>query len=139
MINTIHPKVDVAAIVFNENRVLLVKRGTEPSKGQWTFPGGKLLAGETLQHAAERETFEETTIKVSVKEIAHTFEIIEVDHNNKLQFHYIIIDMQATYLSGRPEARDDAAEARWVSNSEITSLKLNQETYNLLHEKYHFI
>ena len=134
----IHPKVGVAAIVFKNNTVLLIKRATEPNKGQWTFPGGKLIAGESLHHAAERETFEETSIKVAATEIAHTFEIIKHNHNNKLQFHYIIIDMDATYVSGSPEAKDDAADARWISEDEVSTIDINPDTRKLLKEKYHF-
>lgn len=135
----IQPSIGVASITFHQDKVLLIQRANEPSKGQWTFPGGKLLAGETLQQAAERETFEETSVKVTAKNIAHTFEMIEYDHNNNLKFHYIIIDMNATYVSGEPQANDDAIVARWVNKTEIKALELNQETLNLLKTKYQFI
>jgi mutator protein MutT len=133
------PKIGVAAIVFHQDKVLLIQRANEPGKGQWTFPGGKLQAGETLQHAAERETYEETRVKVTSGNIAHTFEMIEYDHNNNLKFHYIIIDLDARYVEGTPQARDDARDAKWVSKTEVASLELNQETLNLLNNKYQFI
>jgi mutator protein MutT len=132
-------KIGVAAIVFHHDKVLLIQRANEPGKGQWTFPGGKLQAGETLQHAAERETYEETRVKITAGNIAHTFEMIEYDHNNNLKFHYIIIDIDATYVNGIPQPCDDARDAKWVSKAEIAELDLNHETLNLLKNKYHFI
>lgn len=134
----IKPAIGVAAIVFHQDKVLLVQRANEPGKGQWSFPGGKLRAGESLKQAAERETREEAGIKVSASSIAHTFEMIEYDDKQELKFHYIIIDMEAKYLSGQPEANDDALDARWISIKEIASLNLHPETRKLLADKYHF-
>ena len=132
------PAIGVAAIVFHQNKVLLVQRANEPGKDQWSFPGGKLHAGETLKQAAERETLEETGVKVSANSIAHTFEMIEYDDNQALKFHYIIIDLEATYLAGQAEAGDDALDARWVSMKEMASLNIHPETRTLLSDKYHF-
>lgn len=126
------PKVAVASVVLYENRVLLIKRANEPNKGQWTFPGGKVLAGETLKQAAERETLEETNIVVRAQSIIHTFELIKYDHDKRLQFHYIIIDMQAKYLSGTPRALDDALEAGWFKKEELAALNINPDTLQLL-------
>lgn len=135
----LHPEVGVAAVTFYQDKVLLVQRAKEPAMGQWTFPGGRLRPGETLKQAAERETKEETGIEVEANSIAHTFEMIEYDHNNQLIFHYIIIDMDARYIRGQLRANDDASDARWVSKSELSSLEVNAETLNLLINKYHYI
>lgn len=132
------PAIGVASIVFHHDKVLLVQRANEPGKGQWSFPGGKLHAGETLKQAAERETLEETGVRVSANSIAHTFEMIEYGDNKELKFHYIIIDLDATYLDGQPEASDDALDARWISMKDIAALNVHPETRKLLSEKYHF-
>ena len=58
------PCVAVGAIVFKEDRVLLVRRGKAPSREQWAIPGGSVILGESLQQAAEREVFEETGIRI---------------------------------------------------------------------------
>jgi 8-oxo-dGTP diphosphatase len=54
----------VGAIVFHAGKVLLVKRGRPPAKGQWAIPGGTVNLGESLQEAAQREILEETGIAV---------------------------------------------------------------------------
>ena len=58
----VKPRVGVGAITVKDEKVLLVKRGVEPSKGLWAIPGGTLELGETLQECAAREILEETGI-----------------------------------------------------------------------------
>ena len=58
------PAVTADIVVFSFDgtnlNVLLIKRGNEPYKGQWAFPGGFLEPDETLEDAARRELKEET-------------------------------------------------------------------------------
>ncbi len=61
------PQVAVGALVFRENRVLLVKRNQPPGKGFWAIPGGRLKLGETLKEAAEREVMEETGVIIRAR------------------------------------------------------------------------
>ncbi len=53
----------VGAVVVDEGRVLLVRRGREPLKGQWSLPGGMLELGEGLTAGVVREVREETGLK----------------------------------------------------------------------------
>ena len=43
-----HPVVGVGGVVILDGRALLIRRGSEPLKGQWSVPGGTLELGETL-------------------------------------------------------------------------------------------
>jgi ADP-ribose pyrophosphatase YjhB (NUDIX family) len=58
------PKLVAGCLVQSENRVLLLRRGIEPSMGLWTFPGGYVDLGETPAEAAIRETAEEVGMNV---------------------------------------------------------------------------
>jgi ADP-ribose pyrophosphatase YjhB (NUDIX family) len=60
------PKVAVSVLIEMDAQVLLVRRSMSPQRGRWTLPGGFLDAGEDPKHAAERECFEETGLRVSV-------------------------------------------------------------------------
>ena len=69
----VQPTLAVGAIVFKENKVLLVKRGKAPAKGLWAIPGGSVKLGETLKDAAEREIIEETRIQVKAGASVYSF------------------------------------------------------------------
>ena len=59
-----HPSVTADCVVFARKderlHVLLVRRGREPFKGHWAFPGGFLEEDETIETCARRELMEET-------------------------------------------------------------------------------
>ena len=132
------PRVAVGAIVFKDNRVLLVRRGKPPARDLWAIPGGSVKICETLQQAAEREIFEETGITIQALEPVFTFDYIERDEFGGARFHYVIIDLTAVYVRGEPRAGDDAADARWVSSQEIATLKVSLKTRQLLKERFDF-
>lgn len=125
------PLIGVGAVVFLDQNVLLVKRKFEPAANQWAIPGGKLEFGETLKQAAEREVFEETGIRIEAGDVVHIFEWID-------QQHYIIVDLDAIYISGDLHAGDDALEVSWVNPAELKALNVTQSTLDLLKSKYNF-
>lgn len=132
------PMVAVGAVVFKNNCVLLVRRGQAPSEDLWAIPGGSVEIGETLQEAAEREILEETGVQIHAGKPIYTFDVIDRDADGKIRFHYVIVDLAADYVSGEPEAGDDAAEARWVSAHEVNALEVSRATLNLLKSRFGF-
>jgi len=62
----LHPKVVAATIPVRDGRVLLTRRGIEPSRGLWTFPGGYVDWGEDVASAARRETWEEVRLRLDL-------------------------------------------------------------------------
>jgi 8-oxo-dGTP diphosphatase len=132
------PRVAVGAVVFNNKRVLLVRRGQPPSEDLWAIPGGSVEIGETLQEAAEREILEETGVTIRAGDPVYTFDAIERDGTGKIRFHYVIIDLSADYVKGDPTAGDDALEARWVTAQEIDELQVSPPTLKLLKGKFRF-
>jgi ADP-ribose pyrophosphatase len=128
----------VGAVVFKDAAVLLVKRGNPPSEGSWAIPGGSVQLGESLQEAAEREILEETGVLIRAKSPVFVFDAIERDPGGEVKFHYVIVDLEADYICGEPEANDDAADARWVTEKELSRLPVNPATRQLLNEKYGF-
>ena len=132
------PRPAVGAVVFKDDAVLLVKRGKEPAGGMWAIPGGSVRLGETLQAAAEREILEETGVVIRAGAPVLAFDSIQRDDQGDVQFHYVIVDLAAEYISGDPKAADDAADARWVRADELAGLFVNPATLQLLREKYRF-
>lgn len=132
------PALAVGAVVFKDNRVLLVKRGNPPAQGVWAIPGGSVELGETLKSAAEREVLEETGIVIKAGEPIFSFESIHRDDKDRVRFHYYIVDLAASYISGEPAAGDDALDVRWISREGLGRLNVNPSTLKLLVQIFSF-
>jgi 8-oxo-dGTP diphosphatase len=70
-INYRNPLPAVACLIEdNDNRLLLIKRGIEPYKGEWGLPGGFIEIDETVAASAIRELYEETGVTAkAVKQV----------------------------------------------------------------------
>lgn len=132
------PQVAVGAIVFKEDKVLLVLRGKPPAENLWSIPGGSVELGETLQEATEREIREEAGITIRAREPVYTFDVLERDNKGNVRFHYVIVDLAADYISGELRPGDDAADVRWFSADEVNKLKVSEATRKLLNERFGF-
>ena len=132
------PRVAVGAIVFKNDKVLLVRRANAPSEDLWAIPGGKVKLGESLKQAAEREIKEETGITIRAREPVFTFDHIETDGNSRIRFHYVIVDLNADYVSGQPRPGDDALEARWITSAQLKGLNVSKKTLEVLAQLFKF-
>lgn len=130
------PQLGVGAVVVHQDKVLLVKRGREPAKGQWALPGGKVAPGESLAAATEREILEETGVCIEVGDLAWHFEFVERDRSGAVKFHYVVLDFFARYIGGEPLAGDDAAAVCWAGFEELESMALNSSTARALSELF---
>jgi ADP-ribose pyrophosphatase len=132
------PRPAVGAVVFKDAAVLLVQRAKAPAMGMWAIPGGSVRLGETLQAAAEREVLEETGVVIRAGEPVLVFDTIQRDERGIVQYHYVIVDLVADYVSGAPRAADDAADARWVTQGQLAHMKVNPATLRLLRDRFRF-
>ena len=123
------PEVCVGAIAVDADRLLLVRRGHGPAAGEWSIPGGRVEAGETLAEAVVRELAEETGLEGVCDQLVGWVERIGDDH------HFVILDFRVTVLETRdPVAGDDAVEAAWVPLDEVSELTLTSGLVEFLHE-----
>ena len=67
------PKLAATCVVEREGRTLFVKRGIPTGYGLWSLPGGYVDRGELVEHAAAREVFEETGLKVVADRLIGVF------------------------------------------------------------------
>jgi 8-oxo-dGTP diphosphatase len=115
------PIVGVGAIVIQESRVLLIQRGQEPLKGEWSLPGGALELGETLEEGVRREVLEETGLVVEPVQLVELLDRIVRDPQGAVRFHYVLADFLCRVNGGALCCASDAADARWVAREELNS------------------
>jgi 8-oxo-dGTP diphosphatase len=90
--------------------VVLVKRRFEPLAGQWSLPGGAIEVGEMLEAGLAREVLEETGLAVNVGPVVEAFDRIMLDEENRVRYHFVLIDYLCRPAGGQLAAGSDASE-----------------------------
>ncbi len=130
-----HPKqplIGVGALIVENGRVVLIKRGKAPLMGEWSIPGGMLELGETLRQGAEREALEETGLVIHATELLGVFDRVVPDAERKIVYHYVLIDFLCERISGELLAGADADDARWFTPEELAKLPLAEDTAGVI-------
>lgn len=102
-----HRSISIDALIITDNKILLIKRGSEPYKGLWALPGGHLDWDETLEEAVIREVKEETGLKVT------SINFLKVYSTPSRHPRQLIAVAYQVETSGKPQAGDDARELKF--------------------------
>lgn len=124
--------VGVGGVVIHEGRALLIRRGSEPLKGEWSIPGGMLEIGETLVKGVERELLEETGLTVRVIDLIEIFERISHakvsgasdEALSRPQYHFVIVDYLCEVVSGVAVAGSDVTDLAFAAEDELSRFNL---------------
>jgi 8-oxo-dGTP diphosphatase len=135
-----HPVVGVGGVVINNDRALLIRRGSEPLRGQWSIPGGTLELGETLQQGVARELLEETGLQVKVLDLIEVFDRIFTDPDSLDEglrpkgprFHFVIVDYLCEHLSGEARAGSDVTDVAYATENELADYHLTATATRVL-------
>ena len=126
---TVRPEVCVGAIALDDDRLLLIRRGTPPQAGRWSVPGGRVELGETLAEAVVRELREEAGLEGVCGAFVGWVERMDADH------HVVILDFVVEVLDADGAvAGDDAAEVAWVPLDDVARWELVTGLAEFLHE-----
>lgn len=132
-----HPIVGVGGVVVHRNRVLLIRRGGEPLKGEWSIPGGMLELGEELAAGARRELKEETGLDVEPLEVLATFDRI-MRKGVRVRYHYVIVDYACRLKGGRLAPASDVLAARWVRREDLPKYHLTEKATSVVLRAFEF-
>lgn len=126
------PFAAVGVVVFRDDTVLLIRRGNPPRRGEWSLPGGSQDLGETVRETAIREVLEETGVRITEPRFLEVIDAIMRDEEDRVRYHYTLIDFQAEWVSGEPVAADDAQHAEFVPLSRLEELGLWAKTVEVI-------
>jgi 8-oxo-dGTP diphosphatase len=135
-----HPLVGVGGVVIHRNRVLLIRRGSEPLKGQWSLPGGMLELGEELEEAVRRELKEETGLDVEPLAVLTVFDRIMRSGADlrRVRYHYVIVDYACRRRRGRLAPASDVLDARWVRREDLPRYQLTEKATSVILQAFEF-
>lgn len=137
------PVVGVGGVVIADGRALLIRRGSEPLRGQWSIPGGTLELGETLEQGVARELFEETGLEVRIMGFIEVFDRIyagaesgTTGGNQRPRFHYVIVDYLCEPVGGSLRAGSDALEVAWLAEDDLERYQLTETATRILRKAF---
>src|SRR5919109_3064471 len=133
------PVVGVGGVIVNRGRTVLIRRATEPLRGEWSIPGGTIEIGETLEEAVRRELREETGLEVRVLELIELFDRIYLENGaspsqdkKKPRYHYVIADYLCELIGGEPNAGSDVTDLAFAREKELGQFHLTGKATSVL-------
>lgn len=119
-------------ILNSQNRILLVKRKYYPAVGKWALPSGYVEIFDSPEETAEKETLEETGLKLNVKEFLGYKVDFSPLYARVISFGFL---METTYQI--PKAGDDAAEVKFeeIEKTDYVVFKSHRKFINILKRK----
>lgn len=125
------PLVGVGAIIIEDGRVALIRRGRPPMQAEWSIPGGALEVGELVREGAEREAREETGLVVEAQDLLGVYDRV-LREDGRVRYHYVLVDFLCRRVGGQLAASDDAMEVRFFSPEELPDLSLREDTLEVI-------
>lgn len=91
-------------------------------QGEWSLPGGALEIGETLEEGVKREVLEESGLVVEPIKIVEVVDRIARDDDDRVQFHYVLVDFLCRITGGSAACASDAIDLRWAERDELDTI-----------------
>jgi 8-oxo-dGTP diphosphatase len=137
------PVVGVGGVIIDNGRALLIRRGSEPLRGQWSIPGGTLELAESLQEGVARELREETGLDVRVLELIEVFDRIFPDEHlaaseqkPRPRFHFVIVDYLCERIGGEARAGSDVTDVAFANEEELAQYHLTETATRVLKKAF---
>ena len=133
------PVVGIGGVIIDQGRTLLIRRGSEPLRGEWSIPGGTLEIGESLEAGVARELLEETGLEVRVLDMIEVFDRIfpaepggKGKPRGRPKYHYVIVDYLCERISGEARAASDVTDVAFAREEELPGFRLTETATRVL-------
>jgi ADP-ribose pyrophosphatase YjhB (NUDIX family) len=110
-VHYLDPKLAACAIFRWEGGIFLMRRAIEPGYGRWTYPGGYVDRGETVEAAAAREVREEAGVGIRLDDLLGVY-----SYPGQTA---VIVVYRGTVTEGVPRARSESLDARSFPDEEL--------------------
>jgi 8-oxo-dGTP diphosphatase len=139
------PVVGIGGVVIEDGRALLIRRGSEPLRGEWSIPGGTLELGESLEQGVVRELLEETGLEVRVVELIEVFDrIFDGDEaaaggvlpKKRPKYHYVIADYLCERIGGDAVAASDVTHVAFAREDQLDGYSLTETATRILRKAF---
>jgi protein-S-isoprenylcysteine O-methyltransferase Ste14/8-oxo-dGTP pyrophosphatase MutT (NUDIX family) len=116
------PPLKLATLVYalRDEQVLMLRRTTEPNRGLWVAPGGKLDHGESPAECAVREMYEETGLRVQQPVLRG----VMTETSPRADYQWLTFIFVAWDIEGTFTPAPGIGEFRWVPVDEVTKLPI---------------
>jgi len=131
----VRPLVGVGALILDDGKLLLIRRGAQPGQGKWSIPGGLVELGENVQDAMIRETKEEVGLDVEAVKLMDVFDSVTLDDQGRIQYHFVVVNFLARIVGGTVRTASDILEAKWVPVEEVERFTLT-DSFRRFFEKH---
>jgi 8-oxo-dGTP diphosphatase len=109
----LNPKIVAAVVPVQDGKVALVRRGMNPGRGLWVFPGGYVDVGENVEDAARREVWEETGLRVKLDRLVGVYSRSGED--------IVLVVYSGDVIGGELMFGDEEVDAKWFSPDALPS------------------
>ena len=116
-----HPQLAVSAVIFRDDKVLVLRRAKSPGNGFYSLPGGRVEFGESLLTALHREVDEETGLRIEIAGLAGWREVLPGTGGGG---HYLIMSFAARWIGGEPRLNYENDDFKWLAPDGLGDLKV---------------
>lgn len=129
------PKVDVRAVIFKDNKILMVK---EKADGNWSLPGGWGDIGLTASEVAVKEVKEESGFEVVATKLLAVFDKKCHPHPPS-PYHVYKLFIQCDIIGGQATKGIETADVAFFDQNHLPTLSVERNTENQIQLAFDYL
>ncbi|MFS0785632.1 NUDIX hydrolase [Shouchella sp. 1P09AA] len=129
------PKLDVRGVVFQDNKILLVR---EKRDQLWSLPGGFCEVGSSAKENVEKEIYEESGYQTKAKRLLGLYDMQK--HGHPLQpFHYYKVFLQCEITKGAASKGLETDQVGFFASDSLPPLSAKRNTEEQVKTMFRFL